>query len=117
MLKYAEGGLVDYTGPAQVHGSKSKPESFFDAQSTAILRDDVLGSINVLDSLLADVSTAGTNSLNLGTSESLSIANPVININVDKIANDYDAKRAGQLAFDEMVKIARQSGNRSLSRR
>ena len=117
MQKYAEGGLVDYTGPAQVHGSKSKPESFFDAQSTAILRDDVLGSINVLDSLLADVSTAGTNSLNLGTNESLSITNPVININVDKIANDYDAKRAGQLAFDEMVKIARQSGNRSLSRR
>ena len=114
---FANGGLVDYTGPAQVHGSKSKPESFFDAQSTAILRDDVLGSINVLDSLLADVSTAGTNSLNLGTSESLSIANPVININVDKIANDYDAKRAGQLAFEEMVKIARQSGNRSLSRR
>ena len=114
---FASGGLVDYTGPAQVHGSKSKPESFFDAQSTAILRDDVLGSINVLDSLLADVSTAGTNSLNLGTNESLSIANPVININVDKIANDYDAKRAGQLAFDEMVKIARQSGNRSLSRR
>ena len=114
---FANGGLVDYTGPAQVHGSKSKPESFFDAQSTAILRDDVLGSINVLDSLLADVSTAGTNSLNLGTNESLSIANPVININVDKIANDYDAKRAGQLAFDEMVKIARQSGNRSLSRR
>lgn len=115
--EYASGGLVDYTGPAQVHGSKTRPESFFDAASTAILRDDVLGSINVLDSLLADVSTVGTSHLNLGSNESLSIANPIININVDKIANDYDAKHAGQLAFDEMVKIARQSGNRSLSRR
>lgn len=114
---FANGGLVDYTGPAQVHGSKTRPESFFDAASTAILRNDVLGSINVLDSLLADVSTVGTSHLNLGSNESLSIANPVININIDKIANDYDAKRAGQLAFDEMVKIARQSGNRSLSRR
>ena len=36
---------------------------------------------------------------------------------VDSLANDYDAKRAGQQAFEEMVRIARKAGNRSISRR
>lgn len=36
---YAEGGLVDFTGPAIVHGTKSRPEAFLDADDTAILRN------------------------------------------------------------------------------
>jgi hypothetical protein len=32
---YSEGGLVDYTGVAVVHGSKTKPESFLNAEQTA----------------------------------------------------------------------------------
>ena len=33
------------------------------------------------------------------------------------IANDYDAKKAGRLAFEEMLKIAQKTGTTSLSRR
>ena len=33
--KYAEGGLVDFTGPAWVDGSKSAPEAFLDPEDTA----------------------------------------------------------------------------------
>lgn len=32
---YAEGGLVDFTGPAWVDGSKTKPEAFLDPEDTA----------------------------------------------------------------------------------
>lgn len=32
---YAEGGLVDFTGPAWVDGSKTKPEAFLDSEDTA----------------------------------------------------------------------------------
>lgn len=42
LLKYATGGLVDYTGPAWVDGTKSKPEAFLsssDTQNIANLRD------------------------------------------------------------------------------
>jgi hypothetical protein len=31
---YAEGGLVDFTGPAWVDGSKTKPEAFLDPEDT-----------------------------------------------------------------------------------
>ena len=34
---YKKGGIVDFTGPALVHGSTSAPESFFDARATAAL--------------------------------------------------------------------------------
>lgn len=33
--KYAEGGLVDFTGPAWVDGSKTSPEAFLDPEDTA----------------------------------------------------------------------------------
>ena len=39
MLDIKKGGIVDFTGPALVHGSTSAPESFFDAKATAALID------------------------------------------------------------------------------
>ena len=38
-------------------------------------------------------------------------------MNVSKIANDYDAARAGQKVLDEFVRVARKNGVNSLSRR
>jgi hypothetical protein len=35
--KYATGGLVDYTGPAWVDGTKSKPEAFLSAKDTELI--------------------------------------------------------------------------------
>ena len=32
VLKYKQGGIIDYTGMAEVHGSKSNPEVVFNAQ-------------------------------------------------------------------------------------
>ena len=36
--KFAEGGLVDFTGPAWVDGSKLRPEAFLSAEDTALIR-------------------------------------------------------------------------------
>lgn len=38
MTGFDEGGLVDFTGPAMVHGSPLRPESFLDAEDTALMR-------------------------------------------------------------------------------
>lgn len=35
---YSDGGYVDYTGLAMVHGSKSQPEAFLSADDTALVR-------------------------------------------------------------------------------
>lgn len=37
VTKYKEGGLVDYTGPAWVDGSRTNPESFLDATDTKLI--------------------------------------------------------------------------------
>jgi hypothetical protein len=44
MRGFSEGGLVDYTGPAMVHGTPSKPEAFLNAQQTAMISEAVKAS-------------------------------------------------------------------------
>ena len=137
--KYASGGLIDFTGPAWVDGSKSKPESILSAEQTKGLREFVnelkakrytmqaSNSINfeelykmrdsidemrtALDKLYDNPNSSDTN--NMG----ITIENVVLNMNVSKIANDYDAARAGQKVLDEFVRVARKNGVNSLSRR
>jgi hypothetical protein len=36
--QFASGGLVDFTGPAWVDGSKMRPEAFLSAEDTAMIR-------------------------------------------------------------------------------
>lgn len=38
MFGFDEGGLVNFTGPAMVHGSALRPEAFLDAEDTALMR-------------------------------------------------------------------------------
>ena len=50
------------------------------------------------------------------TNNGISIENAVVNMNAT-IANDYDARRAGEQALEQMLTIARKSGIRSAQRR
>ena len=100
-----------------LHGTPKKPESVFDAEQTRILREDILGGGDSLLSLLVDFKNAmnGTvDSSNYTTTnestESIVIEHAEVNMNVASIANDYDARRAGNMVMDEMVKIARKNG-------
>ncbi len=47
--KYASGGLVDYTGPAWVDGTKTRPEAFLDPYDTENIKalTDVLNTVDV----------------------------------------------------------------------
>ncbi len=113
--KYASGGLVDYTGIAQVDGTPSKPEAFLSNADT---------------NLLANFLKAA-HSLELGLSSSSSVRNSTISgaptVNVDSVEinitqadlkDDADLNKLSQdLSQKFLMDIARQSGNISVSRR
>jgi hypothetical protein len=95
--KYAEGGLVNYTGPAWVDGTPSKPEAFLDAVDTANianlaqgLRAMMTGSFGVENS--KDNNTVTINELN-------------INVN-----GGADGQAIGQGAADGFMKAIRDLG-------
>ena len=90
--KFAQGGIVDFTGPAWLDGSTSKPELVLNAQDTKnfLALRDVLGkAIN---------STSGQKENDNAFYE--------ININVDHIANDYDVDRMAERIKKDIIKSA-----------
>lgn len=96
---YSDGGLVDYTGLAMVHGSKSKPEAFLNAEDTQ--------AFNFLLQSLRKLTTIPT--MNNATTVA-GAGDITIYVTVDEIANDYDVSRA----VEEMKKlIVSSSKNRS----
>lgn len=123
ITKYSSGGMNDYTGLAMLHGTPTRPEAVLNSEQTHILKNDILGkSNNSLLSLLVDfrealdgiVGSSEYNSIDRG--ESLVIENASVNMNVASIANDYDAKRAGETALEEMLRIARKTGAQAIRR-
>lgn len=83
LLGFSKGGLVDFTGPAMVHGSTSKPEAFLSAEDTknfAMLKDALNRSIK-----MNNISQMNPNS---------KAGDCTIYITVDQISNDYDVDRA-----------------------
>ena len=118
---FKSGGLVDFTGPAWVDGSKSKPEAFLSAEDTAMLKSKIFsnsdGSLKALVAALEAI-TSDTSKFSgvAETSNSIVIQNAQVNIQPGTISNDYDARRAGEMALEEMVKIARKTTNRVVSR-
>lgn len=119
---YKEGGIIDFTGPAWVDGTKAHPESILSADQTAFLREDLLGNSNTsLKSILATVADSfggniSTNN-NSRTDDSVVIENIDVTFESGVIDSDYDMKRASDMFKDELVRIARKSGNRNVSRR
>lgn len=114
---FKDGGLVDFTGPAWVDGSKSKPEAFLSAEDTALLKSKVFNG-DTLKSLIAafEEITRGSRDYSNLNNSGVIIENATVNIQPGVISNDYDAKRAGEAALEEMLKIARKTTNRVVSR-
>lgn len=79
-FKYATGGLADFTGPAWLDGSTSKPELVLNAKDT----ENFIQLKNVLRSLM---NGGVSNSANSG------VTNYEINIEVEKLSNDYDVEQ------------------------
>ena len=121
LKKYEKGGLADYTGLAMLHGSKQAPESILNAEQTRVLREDILS--NKPDSLLSQLqflhdlwTNTATSSGALNNNNSIIIEKAEVNMNVDSIANDYDAQRAGKQALEQMLAIARKTSVQNLRR-
>ena len=121
--RYASGGLVNYTGIAQVDGTPSRPEAFLNAEQTQLLRNRLFGSSDSLLALANDIvqqlhgASYSSNTLHQEENNGINIQNVDVNVNVKQIANDYDVRAIGNTVMDEMLKIARKSGTRGLSRR
>ena len=84
-LKFKTGGLADFTGPAWLDGTKSKPEIVLNQRDSAnfIVLRDILGEI-----------LHGTSTINNTNSNSKTGDNHFdIDINVEKIDNDYDVEQ------------------------
>jgi len=121
--KYSSGGLVDYTGLAQVDGTPQRPEAFINAEQTQMLRNYLFGGSNSLLSLAQQIvqqmhgTSSGLNTNNITEQSGLNIEKIDVNVNVDRVANDYDVRQIGGKVMDEILAIARKSGTRGLSRR
>lgn len=90
--RFAKGGFADYTGPAWLDGTPSKPELILNATDTQ----------NFL--ALRDVLSKALDSTNSVTNSYGGNATYEININVDKIEKDYDVDRVAERVKKIIVK-------------
>lgn len=81
-LAYAQGGLADFTGPAWLDGTKSKPEVVLDAADSA----NFIQLRDILRNLLPGITNTNTSRDAYFNFE----------VNVDQIANDYDVEQLAQ---------------------
>lgn len=90
---YADGGLVNYTGPAWVDGTMSHPESFLSAEDTE--------RIGNAAKLLSNIPALQSTSLGNQVSTNVGETNVEIHLNIDGISSDYDV--------DQMMNRIKQS--------
>lgn len=88
--KYKDGGYVDYTGPAWVDGTPTKPEAFLNASDTQRM-EALIGVLQQLGTGLKSP-TVSPNPTSNQTSNSIQVE-----INVDELGSEYDVE---QLARD-----------------
>lgn len=100
--KYKKGGLVDYTGPAQVDGTPSRPEAFLSAEDTQ--RFMTAAELFAMSPLL------NSSSAQNAVSSSVGDTSIEININVESISDDYDVDRLIKRVEDDINETARPVG-------
>lgn len=98
--KYATGGLVNYTGPAWVDGTPTKPEAFLNAQDTQRIGEaaKILAQIPALNGASENVST------NIGDTTI------EIHINVESIESDYDVDQMIERVKNDILDVSKPTG-------
>lgn len=98
--KYATGGLVNYTGPAWVDGTPTKPEAFLNAQDTQRIGEaaKILAQIPALNGASENVST------NIGDTTI------EIHINVENIDSDYDVDQMIERVKNDIIDVSKPVG-------
>ena len=90
-LGYKTGGLADYTGPAWLDGTPSKPELVLNAQDTK----NFMALKDVLSHVMGSTNNVNTTYGN---------ATYEININVDHINSDYDVDKITKRVKENIIK-------------
>ena len=99
---FKEGGLVDYTGPAWVDGTKTRPEAFLDATDTENIRAllDAFNYVRTVAPIMPSADMFAGNNTTVGDIN--------ITINQAEINNDEDidtlARRVGKAFTKQMTK-------------
>ena len=95
LTPYKTGGIADFTGPAWLDGTKSNPELILNARDTEnfIALKDILSSIMDRKGLQNNTQSVGDMYFN-------------IDINVDKISNDYDVENLSKKIKQELADSA-----------
>ena len=121
---YAKGGLVDYTGPAFVHGSRSKPEAFLNAKQTAMISEAVKfagdgGALDGIKATLAALNSSIKSIINNNTTQtsSFTVAPGAVTIQVAQLNDSYDVEELSRDVMNRMVAIASKTTNRGVNRR
>ena len=123
---YSEGGLVDYTGIAMVHGSKTKPESFLNAEQTAQIRNSLeltKGKTSVLNDLQNVLLKLNSSIQSLGTINNktetnyYTIDSGAVVIQVQELSNAYDVDSLSEDIMARIYDIGKKSTSRSVNRR
>ena len=119
---YATGGMNYSTGPAWLDGTKTRPEAVLNSSQTSFLRNDLLGNSkdslkSIVYSLQDSIRGAAIGSSSTTNNDGMVIENIDVTFSPGVISNDYDMRQASEVFKNEIVKIARKSGSRSVSRR
>lgn len=101
--RFADGGLVNFTGPAFVDGTPEKPEAFLSAEDTARIGEaaKILADIPWLDRDTNNTSVVTNNGGDVSVE---------INLNIDHISSDIDIEDMIQRVKDEIVDVAHPEG-------
>ena len=94
--KYARGGLNKTTGPAWLDGTRAKPELVLNAQDTK----NFIALKDILSGVMRTISHTDTSNIYSSPTEFN------INVNVEKIASDYDVDRLAARIKRDIVKDA-----------
>ena len=100
--QYQTGGLADFTGPAWLDGTKSRPEYILNADQTKAFFTlvDVLSGLNLKESQ---------------TSQNTGDTSYDIDINVESIGNDYDVERLASKVKSLINEDARYRNNNAIN--
>ena len=103
-LAFKQGGLVDYTGPAWVDGSRSNPEAFLSSEDTRRIGEAarILADLPILSQPVTKDTI---------TNNTVGDTNIQIEVNVDQIASDYDVDDAVKRVEEQIVKAAKYAGS------
>lgn len=102
-VKYASGGLADYTGPAWLDGTPSKPEMVLNPSQTAAF----IKLVDILDLIKSPMSSSSYDNIKASSSQGESKTEYNFNIEVSQMASDYDVDKMISRIEEKIAKTAK----------